>query len=140
LNRAVVSTARLLANVTVPGPLSLLQVVVRDSVGLPSSATVPLSVASAVIATVRSGPAETIGATFAGGGVVGARCLTMTDICGLSPVDGVGWIEKSYDDPHHGPADHQVHPIHTSRLLAICANILSAVANPRAFFGVANSP
>ena len=53
----MVSTWAGFANVTAPGPLTLLQVVWTG----PSSVTVPSSVAAAGRVTVRSGPAPTCG-------------------------------------------------------------------------------
>ena len=56
-------------NVTVPGPLPLLQVVVTAPGGLgsPSSVTVPSSVAPAGSVMVWSSPASTTGAVLGGG-------------------------------------------------------------------------
>ena len=69
---AVVSTWEALPKVTVPGPESLVQVVVTDPGGLgsPSSLTVPLRLAASGIVTVRLGPASTDGAVFAGSEIV----------------------------------------------------------------------
>ena len=64
---AVVSTAAALPNVTVPGPLTSVQVVVTvaGGFGKPSSVTVPSSVAAAGKVIVWSGPALTTGAWLA---------------------------------------------------------------------------
>ena len=68
-NDAVVLSALGFANVTVPGPLTRLHVV--DSCaggdGSPSSVAVPASVVVAGSVMVRSAPALTDGARFAGG-------------------------------------------------------------------------
>jgi hypothetical protein len=65
-NVAVVAIACAFANVTVPGPEILLQVVVTGP-GLPSSVTVPVSAAAPCRGTLlMSEPALTIGATFTG--------------------------------------------------------------------------
>lgn len=58
---AVVSTALMLPNVTVPGPLTLFQVVVMTLVGRPSSVTVPSRLTGAEVVTVRLAPALTTG-------------------------------------------------------------------------------
>src|SRR5207247_7612806 len=60
-NVAVVAAEVGLANVTAPGPLDLLQVIVR---ALSMSTAVPASVAAAGSVTFRSGPALTTGASF----------------------------------------------------------------------------
>ena len=63
----VVSTAAALPNVTVPGPLTRVQVVVTAAGGFgsPSSVTVPSSVATPGKVIVWSGPALTDGAWLA---------------------------------------------------------------------------
>src|SRR2546425_469505 len=62
-NVAVVAAELGLANVTVPGPLDLLQVIVR---ALSTSTAVPASVAAAGSVTFRSGPALTTGGSLTG--------------------------------------------------------------------------
>ena len=68
-NVAVVAAAFGLAKVTVPGPLTIDQVMVTalGGFGSPSSVTVPARVAAAGKVTVRSGPALTTGAWLTGG-------------------------------------------------------------------------
>ncbi len=61
---AVVAAALALPNVAVPGPLTWLQVIVRD--GPSASATEPASEALAGRVTDRSAPALTTGASFTG--------------------------------------------------------------------------
>ena len=65
LKDAVVEAALGFPKVTVPGPLTLIQLEVNvEPWGRPSSVAVPLSVAEAGRVIVRSGPAFTCGATF----------------------------------------------------------------------------
>src|SRR5256712_4704624 len=61
-NVAVVAHSFGCANVTVPGPLTLLHVAMGSPPGNPSSVTVPASAACAGSVMVWSGPALTIGA------------------------------------------------------------------------------
>ena len=70
----MVSTVAALPNVTVPGPLTFVQVVVTapGGFGRPSSVTVPSSVAVAGKVIVWSGPALTTGGVFAGAPGAGA--------------------------------------------------------------------
>ena len=61
-NVAVVDAAFAFANVAVPGPLTLLHVVVSvPPAGNPSSVTVPFNVTAFGIVIVESGPAFTTG-------------------------------------------------------------------------------
>src|SRR5262245_32051337 len=71
-NVAVVLTALGLPNVTVPGPLPLVQATVKDPGGLgsPSSVTVAMRVAAEETGMVWSAPAYTFGATFWTGSTV----------------------------------------------------------------------
>src|SRR5207237_2987404 len=69
-NVAVVTVSFACANVTVPGPLTLLQVVVGSPPGWPSSVTTPASEAGAGVDTTSSEPA------FTTGGRLGAPGLT----------------------------------------------------------------
>src|SRR4029453_12626539 len=63
LNVAVVTVSFGCANVTVPGPLTLLQVVTRSPPGMPSSVATPTSDA-VVDGTIWSAPAFTTGGRF----------------------------------------------------------------------------
>jgi hypothetical protein len=75
LKLAWVSAALGLAKVTVPGPLSTVQVavVVAGGLGRPSSVTLPWRLALAGWVTVRSGPALAVGAVLGGGGPAESR-------------------------------------------------------------------
>src|SRR5512132_4587350 len=77
---AVVSTALALPKATVPGPLTLLHVVVTAPGGLgrPSSVTVPSRVAEAGSVIVSSAPALTTGAWFCGMTVIVTSSLALS--------------------------------------------------------------
>ena len=76
-----------LANVTAPGPLDFVQVLVTVApVGSPSSDTTPFSDAPAGSVIVAAVPAFTVGATFVGGVTTGGFTVIVTSLNAVSSV------------------------------------------------------